>query len=99
MFLNDLHYKIPELNSESEHSNMFEIFGKTAYDTLQKCAPLRKRYVRVNLAPSISKTINKEIMKRTSLRNKFLNSKCDHGGMFEKEIQLFLLSEISIYLN
>ena len=35
MFLNDLHYKISELNSESEHL-MTEIYKKTAYDTLLK---------------------------------------------------------------
>ena len=43
MFLNDLHYKISELNSESEHL-MIEIYKKTAYDTLlKKVAPLKRR--------------------------------------------------------
>ena len=42
MFLNDLHYKISELNSESEHL-MIEIYKKTADDTLlKKVAPLKR---------------------------------------------------------
>lgn len=50
-------------------------------------------------APSINKTINTEIMKRTHLRGKFLNSKCHHGGMIQKEIQLFSLKFLFIWIN
>ena len=34
----------------------------------------KKAYVRVNQAPCINKTITKEIMKWSRLRNKFLNT-------------------------
>ena len=38
----------------------------------------KKRYVRANHAPFLNKKIiNKEIMKRSRLRNKFLNTKSD----------------------
>ena len=51
---------------------------KTAFDeTIQRHAPIKKRYVRANQAPFINKKINKEIMKRSRLRNKFLNTKND----------------------
>ena len=51
---------------------------KTALDeAIQRHAPIKKRFVRANEAPFINKKINKEIMKRSRLRNKFLNTKSD----------------------
>ena len=51
---------------------------KTALDkAIQRHAPIKKWYVRANQAPFINKKINKEIMKRSRLRNKFLNTKSD----------------------
>ena len=51
---------------------------KTAFDeTIQRHAPIKRRYVRANQAPFINKKINKEIMKRSRLRNKFLSTKSD----------------------
>ena len=44
-------------------------------EAIQRHAPIKKRYVRANQAPFINKKINKEIMKRSRLRNKFLNTK------------------------
>ena len=46
-------------------------------EAIQRHAPIKKRYVRANQAPFINKKINKEIMKRSRLRNKFLNTKKD----------------------
>ena len=58
----------------SERNNLeFDRF-KTALDkAIQRHAPIKKRYVRANQASFI----NKEIMKRSRLRNKFLNTKSD----------------------
>ena len=51
---------------------------KTAFDeAIQRHAPIKRRYVRANQAPFINKKINKEIMKRSRLRNKFLSTKSD----------------------
>ena len=44
---------------------------------LQKHAPLKKRYFMANQATFIDKNNNKHIMKRSRLRNKFLNTKSD----------------------
>ena len=44
---------------------------------LFKDTPIKKRFVPANQAPFINKKINKEIMKRSRLRNKFLNTKSD----------------------
>ena len=45
--------------------------------TLDKHAPLKKRYVRANQSPFMNKKLSKEMMKRSRLRNKFLNTKSD----------------------
>ena len=51
---------------------------KTALDkAIQRHAPIKKSYFRANQAPFINKKINKETMKRSRLRNKFLNTKSD----------------------
>ena len=55
----------------------FETFKNIVDHTLQTNAPLKKRYVRANQAPFMNRKINNEIMKRSLLRNKFLNSKSD----------------------
>ena len=68
-----------------EHLTKFEHFGnipsnllkETVNIILEKHAPTKKKYVRTNQAPSITKTLSKEIMKRSRLRNKFLNTKSD----------------------
>ena len=55
----------------------YELFKRKVDYGLEKHAPIKKRYVRANQAPLIDKTRNKHIMKRSRLRNKFLNSKSD----------------------
>ena len=61
------------------HLTKFEHFGnippnllkETVNIVLEKHAPTKKKYVRANQA------LSKEIMKRSRLRNKFLNTKSD----------------------
>ena len=62
-----------------EHFNNIpsNLFKETVNKTLKKHAPSKKKYVRANEVPFITKTLSKEIMKRSSLRNKFLNTKSD----------------------
>ena len=55
----------------------FKILKESANITLDKHAPLKKRYVRANQSPFMNKKLSKEIMKRSRLRNKFLNTKGD----------------------
>ena len=44
---------------------------------IQRHAPIKKRYVPANQPLFINKKINKQIMKRSQLRNKLLNTKSD----------------------
>ena len=55
----------------------FKILKESVNITLDKHAPLKKRYVRANQSPFMNKKLSKEIMKRSRLRNKFLNTKSD----------------------
>ena len=68
-----------------EHLTKFEhfdnilsnLFKETVNIILEKHAPTKKKYVGTNQAPFITKTLSKEIMKKSRLRNKFLNTKSD----------------------
>ena len=75
-FMFDVKNSIIQMTSERSDLDIDRF--KTAPDkTIQRHAPIKKRYVRAYQAPFINKKINKEIMKRSSLRNKFLNTKSD----------------------
>ena len=54
-----------------------KIFKETVNTILEKHAPTKKKYVRANQGSFITKTLSKEIMKRSPLRNKLLNTKSD----------------------
>ena len=47
--------------------------------SLDYCAPRKKKYTRANQAPFLTKEINKEIMTRSRLRNKFLRCRSDEN--------------------
>ena len=55
----------------------FKILKGLVNITLDKHAPLKKRYVRANQSHFMNKKLSKEIVKRSLLRNKFLNTKSD----------------------
>ena len=63
-----------------EHLTKFEdipsnLFKVTVNIILEEHAPTKEKYVRANQAPFVTKTLSKEIMKRSRLRNKLLNKK------------------------
>ena len=62
-----------------EHFNNISsnLFKETVNKILEKHAPTKKKHVRANQAQFITKTLSKEIMERSRLRNKFFNTKSD----------------------
>ena len=68
-FRNDLRNKL--IRSKIETSRL-DIFVNTVLKVLSKNAPVRKRYVRANKAPSMNKVLKKAIMKTSQLKNVFL---------------------------
>ena len=75
-FLFDVKNSIIQMTSDNSGLE-FNRFKAALDETLQRHTPIEKRYVRANQAPFINKKMNKEIMKRSCLRNKFLNTKID----------------------
>ena len=62
----------------SENNDVeFDRFKTALDEAIQRHTPIKKWYVQTNEAPFINKKINEEIMKRSSHRNKFLNTKSD----------------------
>ena len=83
-----------------EHLTKFEhfdnipsnLFKETVNTILEKHAPTKKKYVRANQAPFITKTLSKEIMKRSRLRNKFLNTKSDIDRKAYNKLRNYVVS-------
>ena len=74
-FVNDL---LQSLAKCENHENLpFTSFKETANVALDIHAPMKQKYVRANQAPFMTKTLSKEIMKRSRLRNKYLHTKSD----------------------
>ena len=71
-FMNELESALARFSQIS-----FGTFKSTFDNILQKHAPIKKRYVRANQASFINSKIHKEVMRRTRLRNKFIDSKTD----------------------
>ena len=69
----DVQNRISQVTSETNYPE-FDVFKAVLNESIQKHTPIKQQYVH---APFINKTINKEIMKRSRLRNKFLNTKSD----------------------
>ena len=77
LFSNEL-YKVDlvfELPNESFRFNKLKRFLEICENTLNRCAPRKKKIIRGNHSPFMNKGLSKAIMKRTRLRNKFLRNK------------------------
>ena len=72
----DVQNRISQMTSENNDLEV-DVFKAVHNEAIQKQTPIKQWYVRANQAPFINETINKEIMKRSRLSNKFLNTKYD----------------------
>ena len=61
--------------SFNEEAIPFHVLRESVNVTLEKHAPTKKQYARPNQASYMNKKLSKEIMKRSRLRNKFLNTR------------------------
>ena len=84
----------------------FDLFKAALNGSIQKLAQIKQQYVRANQGFFINKTITKEIMRRSRLRNKFLNTNSDIGRKAYNKMSLIswgkknLFNSISInYFN
>ena len=74
-FIKDLQTLLTK--SFNEEAIPFQALRESVNVTLEKHAPTKKRYARANQAPYMNKKLSKEIMKRSRLRNTFLNTRSD----------------------
>ena len=75
-FMFDVKNGIIQMTPENNNFE-FDRFKTGLDEANQRHAPTKRRYVRKNHTPFINKKINKEIMKRSHLRNKFFDIKSD----------------------
>ena len=66
---------LQEINSSDSDLTNFEDLEYTLQRVLDKHAPLKKRYARVNQQSYMDKELNPGIMVRSKLRKKYLKSK------------------------
>ena len=59
----------------SNNDNGLKKFCKTTMNTLNLFAPIKKKYVRGNQMPFMTKDLSKEMITRSRLRNKYLKDK------------------------
>ena len=55
----------------------FGMYKNTTFDIFNCHVPMKKKYIRDNEAPFLSKKLHKAILKRSRLRNKFLKHRTD----------------------
>ena len=72
----DIQNRISQVTSENNNLE-FDLFKAVLNEAIQKHTPIKQRYVRANQPPFINKTINKNVMKRSRLKKKKLNTKSD----------------------
>ena len=83
------HVKNSIIQMTSKNNDLeFDRFKAALDEAIQRL----KWYVRANQAPFINKKINKEIMKRSRLRNKFLDKKSDIDRMTFNKQRKFCVS-------
>ena len=71
MFHNELNTMLSEVN----HIDIcYETFENIFMNLLNKYAKVKKKYIRANNAPFMTKTLSKAIMNRSRLKNRFLKN-------------------------
>ena len=60
-----------ELNCHTDNINKYQLFEKAFLNVLERHAPIKKKIVRANEAPYMTKALRKAIASRSRLENKF----------------------------
>ena len=60
-----------ELNLETENSTKYQLFEKTFLEVLERHAPLKRKNLRANEVPYMTKALRKAIATRSRLENRF----------------------------
>ena len=79
-------------NQNGDYIKNPEVFFNICHEVLNKHAPRKKKYIRGNNKPFMTKALSKAIMQRTCLRNKFLKNPTNQNRLSYKKQIKFCLS-------
>ena len=65
------------LRQHQQASNNYDVFDTIVLSVLNKHAPMKKKFIRANDGPFMTKALRKAIMRRTRLRNKYNKERTD----------------------
>ena len=68
----------------SEEDIDYSNFERNFLEVLNKHAPIKKKTVRANDKPFMTKALRKAIMRRSALKNKYVNQKTEETEKAEK---------------
>ena len=77
-FREDLLFGLSKLNIRNNDDG-FTGFIETCMETVNQHAPCKQKHMRRNHLPFMNKTLSKEIMTRTRLRNRFLKNRTEEN--------------------
>ena len=74
-FRKDLHLEINKLQASKTDILSYRQFEEAFNEVVEKHAPMKKKFVRENHAPFMTKSLRKAIMLRSKLRNRYNKSR------------------------
>ena len=83
---NDFRQEINDVLINHDIDNIsYGEFMKCVTEVLDRCAPKKQKYIRANHSPFVTKELRKAIMKRSNLRNTYLNVKSEESWIAYKK--------------
>ena len=89
-FMNSLPHTLNE--ERIDYSKNPDIFLKICHTVLNTHAPKKKKHIRGNNKPFMTKTFSKAIMQKTRFRNKFLKNPTDQNKLIYNKQRNFCVS-------
>ena len=81
----DLKNFLNEIRTKMQSIDKYETFEEKFLKVLNKYAPLKKKFIRANHVPYMTKNLRKAIMKRSQLENKYIsNSTVENMNKYKK---------------
>ena len=81
-FSNELENELSKIGSLTLN---YDIFKNVCMDVVNKHAPLKRKYIRANHAECMDKELSQAIMKRSKLRNVYLNHRIEENRLASKK--------------
>ena len=93
-----------ELDKNNKDNTNFDRYKEILIKILDKHAPVKQKYIRANQVPYMNKNLQKAVMKRTNLRNKYLKNKTESNKIAYNQqrnfcVKLFRKEKKTFYNN